>query len=222
MERCWEVPSKNGRREASAAAEILLHLKQILITPFFFPPLLFEAVLPLSAGAPYSALHCAWQWEHFTVNWQALLFLEEQRIPLQQCSNSRLHFTYKTRFGILKNGDTLHWPACQTPTADWWDHLSPISSTLCWLARWYPRETEVPPPIGAKQAKQTMLLHRSGFVSQQSPRKHSQAESAFANLTAFQGNTGNGLQQDKSSWWSCQCIMMSHIFSLKHSVFSNL
>ena len=91
-----------------------------------------------------------------------------------------------------------------------------FAATRCWLAGWYPGESEVPPLVLAKPAKQTMLLHRSGLVSQQSPRKHSEAESAFANPIAFQWSTGNGLQQDKPSWWSCQCVMMSHIFSLKH------
>lgn len=67
----------------------------------------------------------------------------------------------------------------------------------------------------ATNAKQTTLLHRAGLVSQQSPRKRSQAESAFANLIAFQRNTGNSLQEDKWPWRSCQCIMMSNIFFSK-------
>lgn len=146
------------------------------------------------------------------------LFLKEQRIPLQQSSNSRLHFTYKTRFGIRVTDQ----PARLQLQTDEISFLSSHVRTYPGLAAgWYPWEREVPPPVLVKPAKQTTPLHRSGLVSQQSPRKHSQAESAFANLIAFQGNTGNCLQQDKSSWWSCQCIMMSHIFSLKHSVFNN-
>lgn len=179
----------------------------------FFSPLRFEAALPLctspcaslcaaaralpSTGASAAA-------PHRTVNpfTETLKFTTALRVPDQ----------------VWGTEDRGYAPPTRRPRSS----RSPVGPAVS-RQRCAHREL---PPAGQPRPSSRRGQHRpadaAGPVSQQSPGKRSRAESAFANLIASQGNTGNGLQQDKSSRWSCQRVMSPRVFSLKHSVFSNL
>ena len=150
------------------------------MTPFF-PPLLFEAALPLSTRAPHPALHCARQGEHFTASWQAPQFLEERRSPLQHRSAHNRTSRTRRGLGCCRTGIRAANRHEQLPPVPGWQghprqqgfSSHPTLASACAAWPWYPRQrgfsSRPAPP-----AEQTSLPHSSGPVSQQSPRKRSE------------------------------------------------